>query len=106
MFVYLLRFIINTLLYAEGPPFTVCPQEGYKLDGYDTRTTESVSSWEACSELCRRRRDCRFWSYDTTNLQCVSITDNTMPMSAKLPFKLLVHAFGMDNLSYLIFYFR
>ena len=57
---------------AEGPPFSACPQENYKLEGVDVEVTASVAGWEACSELCRRRKDCSFWSYDKSNIQCVS----------------------------------
>ena len=65
----LLSFIFSP---AEGPPFSTCPQENYKLEGVDVEVTASVAGWEACSELCRRRKDCSFWSYDKTNIQCVS----------------------------------
>ena len=61
-----------TFASAEGPPFSACPQENYKLEGVDVEVTASVAGWEACSELCRRRKDCSFWSYDKSNIQCVS----------------------------------
>ena len=70
----LLTLSISSIIFApaEGPPFSACPQENYKLEGVDVEVTASVAGWEACSELCRRRKDCSHWSYDKSDIQCVS----------------------------------
>ena len=40
--------------------FSVCPEKLHSTSNrVEQQTTEGVASWEACSELCKRRRDCR-----------------------------------------------
>jgi len=40
--------------------FSVCPEKLHSTSNrVEQETTEGVASWEACSELCKRRRDCR-----------------------------------------------
>ena len=46
----------------------------------ETELTEGVESWQACSDLCSRRRGCRYWTWHHKDagqysFRCVTMTD-------------------------------
>ena len=46
----------------------------------ETELTEGVESWQACSDLCSRRRGCRYWTWHKQEagqyaFRCVTMTD-------------------------------
>ena len=48
--------------------------------------SENVMSWFDCSELCREREDCKYWTWinekhGSAGLRCVTMTDGVIDLS-------------------------
>ena len=62
-------------------PSFQCPDVSYNTRGrIDAELTEGVASWSACSDLCRARRGCRYWTWHKQEagqyaFRCVTMTD-------------------------------
>ena len=62
-----------------------CPSFGVPLYPYvDAELTDNVKSWSACSNLCRFRRACQFWTWVDENggdwgpdwaIKCITMTN-------------------------------
>ena len=63
-----------------GLPSFRCPDTGFNTREREAaQLTDGVSSWAACSDLCRRRRGCRYWTWHHENAgqysyRCVTMT--------------------------------
>ena len=57
-----------------------CPSVNVNTESRENdEVTQNVESWDACSELCRQREDCRHWTWHHENsgiwaLKCVTMT--------------------------------
>ena len=66
---------------TPGIPSFQCPDIGFNTrDREAAELTDGVKSWAACSDLCSRRRGCRYWTWHHENagqysLRCVTMTD-------------------------------
>ena len=62
-------------------PSFLCPDVSFNTRGrIDAELTEGVASWSACSDLCRTRRGCRYWTWHKEEaglftFRCVTMTD-------------------------------
>ena len=66
---------------SPGNPGFDCPDIGFNTrDREAAELTDGVQSWAACSDLCSRRRGCRYWTWHHENagqysFRCVTMTD-------------------------------
>ena len=68
---------------TKGPsiPSFKCPDVNYNTRGRKaTELREGVETWSACSNICRARSDCRYWTWHQENAgpyayRCVTMSD-------------------------------
>ena len=66
---------------APGTPSFQCPDIGFNTrDREAAELTDGVQSWAACSDLCSRRRGCRYWTWHKEEagqfaFRCITMTD-------------------------------
>ena len=59
----------------------MCPYMDTNTSPHENgETTDNVASWSACSDLCRARTDCQFWTWCNENMgawafKCITMTN-------------------------------
>ena len=53
-----------------------CPaQNMMAVGGAGRERNENVKSWEECSDCCRKKSDCKYWTWNKPQSVCVTMTN-------------------------------
>ena len=53
-----------------------CPaQNMMAMGGAGRERNENVKSWEECSDCCRKKSDCKYWTWNKPQSVCVTMTN-------------------------------